>query len=98
MDIKSFYRTQRELANILNQLIDKYWDDEVNENELIQLINNININNPGKIKKYDQYTSIVQQICGKRRLEVIDRILNMKDKSSYWFIVLLQYSIQRLDK
>lgn len=82
MNIKSFYKTQRELAYVLNQLIDKYWGNDVGENELIQHINSLYINNPGKMKKGEQYTSILHQICGKRRLEVIDRILNMKDNAN----------------
>ena len=77
MNIKLFYKTQRELAEVINQVIDRYWGNDVNENELIQHIKNLYINNPSKIMKGEQYTSILQQICGKRRLEVVDRILNM---------------------
>jgi len=79
LNIKLFYKTQRELAEVLNQLIDKYWGNEVDENELLQHINNLYLNNPSKIKKGDEYTSILQQICGKRRLDVINRILNNKE-------------------
>jgi uncharacterized protein (TIGR04540 family) len=82
LNIKSFYKTQRELADVLNQLIDKYWGNDVNEDELLQHINSLYINNPGKMKKGEQYTSILQQICGKRRLEVINRILNMTDNAN----------------
>lgn len=75
--INLLYKPYRELADVLNQLIDKYWDNDVNESEFIYHINTLYTNNPIKIKKGEQDTSILQQICGKRRLEVIDRILNM---------------------
>lgn len=80
MEIKSFYKTQRELAEIFNKIVDEYWDDNIKEDELIQHIQAIFINNAGKIKKGDKFTTIIQQVCGKRRLEVINRILDMQNK------------------
>lgn len=78
MEVKLFYKTQRELADILNQIVDEYWNNNIKEDELIQHIQTLVINNPGKIKKGEQFTKIIQQVCGKRRLEVINRILDMK--------------------
>jgi uncharacterized protein (TIGR04540 family) len=83
LEVKLFYKTQRELATILNKIVDEYWNDKIKEDELIQHIKTLFSNNPGKIKKGEKFTTIIQQVCGKRRLEVINRILNMKDKSSY---------------
>lgn len=77
LEVKLFYKTQRELANILNKIVDEYWEDNIKEDELVQHIQTLVINNPGKIKKGDQFTTIIQQVCGKRRLEVINRVLNM---------------------
>ena len=77
MEIKLFYKTQRELANILNKIVDEYWNNNINQDELIQHIQTLFVNNPGKIKKGDQFTTILQQVCGKRRLEVINRVLIM---------------------
>lgn len=78
LEIKLFYKTQRELACILNQIVDEYWNNNLNEEELIQHIKALFANNPSKIKKEEQFTKIIQQVCGKRRLEVINRILNMQ--------------------
>jgi uncharacterized protein (TIGR04540 family) len=78
LNIKLFYKKQRELANVLNQIIDQYWNNDFEENDFIQQIHTLYINNPGKIKKGEQFTAILQQVCGKRRLEVIDRILSIK--------------------
>lgn len=77
LEIKLFYKTQRELANILNKIVDEYWNNNINQDELIQHIQTLFVNNPGKIKKGDQFTTILQQVCGKRRLEVINRVLIM---------------------
>lgn len=78
MEIKLFYKKQRELAGILNQIVDEYWDNNIKEDELIQHMQTLFVNNPRKIKKGEQFTTIIQQVCGKRRLEVINRILDMK--------------------
>ncbi|UZW12857.1 TIGR04540 family protein [Clostridium pasteurianum] len=78
LEIKLFYRTQREMANVINKIVDEYWNNNIKEDELIQHIQTLFINNPRKIKKGDQFTTIIQQVCGKRRLEIINRILNMK--------------------
>ncbi|TCT15505.1 uncharacterized protein (TIGR04540 family) [Natranaerovirga pectinivora] len=75
MIAKSFYRNQRELADTLNNLVDMYWRNELDEDLLIQNISNIYMNNRGKILKFDQFTKILQQQCGKKRLEVIEKII-----------------------
>ena len=78
VEIKMFYRTQRELAVALNQLVDAYWQEEIKENELIEGIKSLHENNQDKLMKNNQFTTVVQQQCGKRRLAVVERILKMK--------------------
>ncbi|WP_186431375.1 TIGR04540 family protein [Clostridium sp. BSD9I1] len=82
MNIKLFYKTQREIAHVLNQIVDQYWENNLNEKELISYISSIYRNNTGKVKKGSNYTSILQQICGKRRLEVINKILEMNKETN----------------
>jgi uncharacterized protein (TIGR04540 family) len=77
MEIKMFYKTQRELADIINKLIDSYWNGDVKEEFLINQISGLHINNPSKIKKNDDFTTIIKQQCGKRRLEVVERIFEI---------------------
>lgn len=77
MTVKLFYRTQRELAIAVNDLIDSYWKEQIDEKQLIQSIKNIHQNNPGKLLKGNQFTTIVQQQSGKRRLQVVERILEI---------------------
>jgi len=38
MDIKLFYKTQRELATALNGIIDGYWENLITEEELISKV------------------------------------------------------------
>ncbi|MDA2196948.1 TIGR04540 family protein [Bacillus cereus group sp. BceL221] len=75
--IKLFYRTQRELATALNQLVDSYWKEEIEEQELIDGIHNMYENNMYKLRKGNGFTKIVEQQCGKRRLEVVKQILRL---------------------
>ncbi|QZN76221.1 TIGR04540 family protein [Paenibacillus sp. DR312] len=75
MELKLFYKTQRELATALNEIVNAYWDNSVSEDSLMQYISNIYINNPNKILKHEQFTTILKQQCGKRRLEVVERVL-----------------------
>lgn len=75
MELKLFYKTQRELATALNEIIDAYWNNDVSEDSLKKNISNMYINNPNKILKQDQFTTILKQQCGKRRLEVVERVL-----------------------
>jgi len=77
LDIRLFYKTQRELAIAINTLIDSYWNSEVNEEELIKSISEIYINNSLKVYKNDQFTTVLKQHCGKRRLDVVSRVLEM---------------------
>lgn len=77
LKVKLFYRTQRELAKALNQLIDSYWNEEIEEQELIEGVRTIYENNMSKLKKNNQFTKIVEQQCGKRRLEVVNQIIQL---------------------
>ncbi|MBD8034593.1 TIGR04540 family protein [Solibacillus merdavium] len=82
MELKRFYRTQRELAIALNQLIDSYWENEINEDELMGNIKVIYENNNDKLLKGNDYTKVVLQQCGKRRLSIVSKILDISKKNS----------------
>lgn len=77
MELKRFYRTQRELAIALNQLIDSYWRNEILEDKLIENIKVIYENNNDKLLKNNEYTKVVLQQCGKRRLTIVSKILDI---------------------
>jgi uncharacterized protein (TIGR04540 family) len=78
VELKLFYRTQRDLAVDLNKLVDLYWQEEIKESELINGIKNLYENNEEKLLKNKQFTKVVQQQCGKRRLAVVEKVLEIK--------------------
>lgn len=77
MHIKLFYKTQRELAQSINSLIDSYWDDQLGEDVLIKSISDIYSNNENKVLKNGDFTTVLKQQCGKRRLEIVERVLHI---------------------
>ncbi|WP_061859501.1 TIGR04540 family protein [Priestia megaterium] len=80
MQLKLFYKTQRELAMALNIVIDAYWENEINEEILINKVNETYKNNRSKMIKGEDFTTVLKQQCGKRRLEVITNILKSNTK------------------
>lgn len=80
MELKLFYRTQRDLAVDLNRLVDSYWLEEIKENELVDGIKNLYEHNQEKLIKDNEFTKVVQQQCGKRRLAVVGKILEINRK------------------
>lgn len=72
-----FYRTQRDLASAVNQIIDDHWNDKISEQQMIKYIKALYEKNPNKFVKENRFTTIIQQQCGKRRLEIVKRILNV---------------------
>ncbi|WP_431810631.1 TIGR04540 family protein [Lysinibacillus capsici] len=82
MELKRFYRTQRELAVALNQLIDSYWADQLKEDELDTYVKKLYENNNDKLLKNNEYTKVVIQQCGKRRLAIVSKILDISRENS----------------
>ncbi|RKJ69225.1 glycosyl transferase [Butyricicoccus sp. 1XD8-22] len=75
MELRLFYRTQRDLAIALNQLVDAYWQEEIKEDELIEGIKSMYEYNREKLIKDNEFTKVIQQQSGKRRLALIGKIL-----------------------
>ncbi|MEC1386936.1 MULTISPECIES: TIGR04540 family protein [Lactobacillales] len=75
MKVKKFYRTQRDVATALNEIIDAYWIDKLTDEELEENIIIIYKNNQRKIIKNDDFTTILKQQCGKNRLTVVTNII-----------------------
>ncbi|WP_234417278.1 MULTISPECIES: TIGR04540 family protein [unclassified Lysinibacillus] len=75
--VKRFYRTQRDLAKAINELVDAYWQEAVTEEELISDVHSMYLNNSDKLMKDGVFTKIVQQQCGKRRLSLIKKIVEI---------------------
>lgn len=76
--MKLFHRTQRDLATAINQTIDEYWNDNITEYQMITTIRELHENNTNKFVNKEGFTTIIQQKCGKRRLEVVEKVLNIE--------------------
>ncbi|MFJ8513826.1 TIGR04540 family protein [Lysinibacillus xylanilyticus] len=77
MELKLFYRTQRDLATALNQLVDAYWSEKIKEEILIEGIKSMYKNNQDKLMKNNEFTTVIQQQCGKRRLAIVKKIMEI---------------------
>lgn len=75
MVVKKFYRTQREVASTINNIVDKYWNDKLTDEQLEESINTVYGNNQDKIIKDNEYTTVIKQQCGKNRLAVVSKII-----------------------
>ncbi|MFW3362666.1 TIGR04540 family protein [Aerococcus viridans] len=76
MEVKKFYRTQREVAVAINEIIDQYWADFLTDKQLEENIKQIYENNQEKMIKLNDFTTILKQQCGKNRLAVVSKIIN----------------------
>ncbi len=79
METKRFYKTQREVAVVLNNLVDSYWADKLDEDIFLEKLLRLYSDNDRKIIKEGKYTTIILQTCGKRRLQVVSKILLVKN-------------------
>ncbi len=77
MELKLFYKTQRDLALVINQTIDNYWNNKISEQQMFDSIKVLYDHNMTKLLKNGSFTTIIQQQCGKRRLEIVRKILNI---------------------
>ena len=75
MEFKTFYKSQLEVATVLSDIIDAYLEDKIEENFMIKSVNKIILNNKEKVINSSGYTTVVRQKCGKRRLDIISKIL-----------------------
>ncbi len=75
MEVKTFYKSQVEVAAALADVIDAYLEDEIDENFMKKSVNKIIENNREKVINTQGFTTVVKQKCGKRRLSIISKIL-----------------------
>lgn len=75
MKLRLFYRTQRDVAKALNELIDSYWNRDIDEDYLLQGVYDLYEHNGDKMIKNRQFTTVLIQQSGKRRLAIVKRIL-----------------------
>lgn len=76
MKVKKYYRTQREVAAVINEIVDEYWVDNLTDKELEENVTMVYENNQDKIIKNNDYTTIIRQQCGKNRLAIVSKIID----------------------
>lgn len=76
MEVKKFYHPQREVASVINEIVDDYWVDKLSDEELEVNLMMMYKNNQDKIIKNENYTTILRQQCGKNRLAVVSKIID----------------------
>lgn len=71
----TYFKNQIDLAESLRAVIDKYWALKIDENELIRFVRQVKENNIELLYKNDDYTTIVKQKLGIKRMRLLDKIL-----------------------
>ena len=62
---------------MINEIVDDYWVDKLSDEELEENVTMVYENNQDKIIKNNEYTTIIKQQCGKNRLAVVSKIVNI---------------------
>lgn len=75
--MRTYFRSQLDLAIVLKDVIDKYWDMEISEDGFIAYIIQVENNNKEKLYKDGNYTTIIKQKLGIKRLELLDKVLKL---------------------
>lgn len=78
MEVKRFYKNQTEVSIAINRIIDTYLNNQIDETSMINSIKTIFENNHSKIIKNGDYTKVLKQRCGKRRLEIVSKVTEEK--------------------
>jgi uncharacterized protein (TIGR04540 family) len=74
---RTFFRTQEDVAGALNEVVDAYWNMDIKDDELLGYLELVLQRNDNKIfGEHGEFTSTLQQRCGKRRLELIRKCFN----------------------
>lgn len=72
----TYFKSQKDLAEALIKHIDAYWNYELSEQDLISQVKEYITKNEEKVYSDGDYTSVIKQRLGKKRLELLDKILN----------------------
>lgn len=70
----TYYKNQISLAHALIDIIDKYWAEELSEEAMISSLSELIDKNQDKLLVDNEYTSIIKQRLGKKRLDLLTKI------------------------
>ncbi len=71
----TYFKNQNDIAEALKGVIDMYWAMEVNEDEFIAYLRQVAQNNEELLYKNGDYTTVVKQKLGVKRLGLLNKIL-----------------------
>ena len=72
----TYFKNQSDIAEALKDVIDRYWAMKVNEDEFIEYLKQVAKNNQELLYKDNDYTTVVKQKLGIKRLGLLTKILN----------------------
>lgn len=73
----TYFKSQKDLATKLIEVIDSYWSQQISESDFIDYLKTVYKNNTDKFIASDgELTSVIKQRLGKKRTKLIIQILN----------------------
>lgn len=75
----TYYKNQKDLAAAMKILIDDYWSTKLSEKKLKKSLNQLYENNKEKIIRDGDVTAIITQRLGKKRLELLSKVLDLQE-------------------
>ena len=73
--MNTYFKSQKDFAKALIIQIDLYWENETQEYEFIDRIQELVLKNKEKLFQQGDYTSIIKQRLGKRRIQLLNKVL-----------------------
>lgn len=58
-------------------MIDAYWDSQIAEEDLFENVKKMLEYNETKIVKDNDFTTVLKQKCGKRKFEIVQKIIQL---------------------
>ena len=74
----TYFKSQKDLAEVLKSVIDDYWNFKLSEAELIKYLSQVYDNNKDKIVNEKGIASVLSQRLGKKRLNIFIKILKLE--------------------
>lgn len=78
---KTFYKNQKDISKKLILLIDSYWNGDMRENDFVNYTNILVNNNQDIVFKENNYGAVVKQRLGKKRICLLDKVLNIRNEA-----------------
>jgi len=74
----TIFKSQKDLAYALIEVIDKYWGFQLEDEELVNQLKDLCDKNQNLLFKENQYTTMIRQRLGAKRLNLLTYILKNK--------------------